>query len=237
MPFGAMRGNRTTPNRIDQNGHDTTRDASYYSSKKEQRHHMAELTFREVKVCLLGDSGVGKSSIVQRFVANTYHDSIAPTIGASFMGKTLQVGDMTCKFQIWDTAGQEKYRGLAPMYYRNAGAAIIVYDITNQQSFELVRVWVRELQRHGPEKICIAIFGNKMDLEELREVQTEEGSNYAKEIGAIFGETSAKTADNIEDLFIDISKNLPPPDSPSSHGVILEDLVPNQTKKKSCCNR
>ncbi|PIK40011.1 putative ras-related protein [Apostichopus japonicus] len=150
------------------------------------------------------DSGVGKSSIVQRFVANTYHDSIAPTIGASFMGKTLQVGDMTCKFQIWDTAGQEKYRGLAPMYYRNAGAAIIVYDITNQQSFELVRVWVRELQRHGPEKICIAIFGNKMDLEELREVQTEEGSNYAKEIGAIFGETSAKTANNIEDLFIDI---------------------------------
>ncbi|KAJ8041985.1 Ras-related protein Rab-22A [Holothuria leucospilota] len=198
-----------------------------------QPHRMGSL--REVKVCLLGDSGVGKSSIVQRFVTDTYHDNISPTIGASFMGKTLQVGNESFKFQIWDTAGQEKYRGLAPMYYRNAGAAIIVYDITNQSTFDLIKVWVRELHQHGPENICIAIAGNKCDLEDLREVTERDGAAYASEINAVFGETSAKTAKNISEIFIEISKNLPPLEFEKYKQGVIQVDSPKKNKRKGCC--
>ncbi|XP_054707198.1 ras-related protein Rab-22A-like isoform X2 [Uloborus diversus] len=124
----------------------------------------------EVKLCVLGDSGVGKSSIVQRFVHNTFNPSVESTIGASFMTKCLLVDDCTFKFNIWDTAGQERYRSLAPMYYRNAGAAIIVYDVTSHSTFQSVKGWIRELQLHGSSDVVMAIAGNKADLDGRREV-------------------------------------------------------------------
>lgn len=98
------------------------------------------MTFHEVKVCILGDSGVGKSSLVQRFVHNTFSIANESTIGASFMTKTLIVNQKTVKLNIWDTAGQEKYRALAPMYYRGAAACVIVYDVTSAASFRSVQV-------------------------------------------------------------------------------------------------
>ncbi|XP_070386484.1 ras-related protein Rab-22A-like isoform X5 [Dermacentor albipictus] len=116
------------------------------------------------------DSGVGKSSILQRFVYNTFNSSAESTIGASFMMKNLVLHDRTFKFNIWDTAGQERYRALAPMYYRGAGAAVIVYDITSMESFNAVQSWVRELQLHGDPNIALGIAGNKCDLEDHREV-------------------------------------------------------------------
>ncbi|KAL1475881.1 hypothetical protein MTO96_019104 [Rhipicephalus appendiculatus] len=132
-------------------------------------------TTTEVKVCLLGDSGVGKSSILQRFVYNTFNSSAESTIGASFMMKNLVLHDRTFKFNIWDTAGQERYRALAPMYYRGAGAAVIVYDITSMESFNAVQSWVRELQLHGDPNIALGIAGNKCDLEDHREVSLATG--------------------------------------------------------------
>lgn len=101
---------------------------------------ITKMALRDVKVCLLGDSGVGKTSIVLRFVTNTFRENPGSTIGASFMTKTLVVGEnendkKTFRFQIWDTAGQEKYRALAPMYFRGAAAAIVVYDITKESSY------------------------------------------------------------------------------------------------------
>ncbi|XP_035829382.1 ras-related protein Rab-22A isoform X2 [Aplysia californica] len=159
------------------------------------------MALRDVKVCLLGESGVGKSSIVMRFVSDKFKQALESTIGASFMTKTIFVDGSTYKFQIWDTAGQEKYRALAPMYYRGSAAAIIVYDVTRETSFQAVKSWVHELHRHGPAKIVIAIAGNKCDLEDLREVREKDAQDYARDIGAIFCETSAMTAVNVAELF------------------------------------
>ncbi|XP_071958378.1 ras-related protein Rab-22A-like [Antedon mediterranea] len=193
------------------------------------------MALREIKLCLLGDSGVGKSSIVQRFVADQYTESIPPTIGASFMSKTLMVEDKSYKFQIWDTAGQEKYRGLAPMYYRGASAAIVAYDITSQISYEKVKDWIQELHQHGPDNIVIAIAGNKCDMDDLREVETKVAETYSNDIGAIFTETSAKTAENIRELFKEISKRLPPevllPQYSDSISLRRQPVI----KKKRCC--
>ncbi|XP_041497612.1 ras-related protein Rab-22A isoform X1 [Microtus oregoni] len=126
------------------------------------------MALRELKVCLLGDTGVGKSSIVWRFVEDSFDPNINPTIGASFMTKTVQYQNELHKFLIWDTAGQERFRALAPMYYRGSAAAIIVYDITKEETFSTLKNWVRELRQHGPPSIVVAIAGNKCDLTDVR---------------------------------------------------------------------
>ncbi|XP_038070413.1 ras-related protein Rab-31-like [Patiria miniata] len=193
------------------------------------------MAMREVKLCLLGDSGVGKSSIVQRFVCDSYQDSIPPTIGASFMSKTITSGEKSFKFQIWDTAGQEKYRGLAPMYYRGAAAAIVVYDITSQVTYTKVRDWIHELQQHGPDNIAIAIAGNKNDMADLREVDMRTAMDYAQDIGAVFIETSAKTAANVKELFVNISEQLPPEVMPYNSNDIVKPGRNQGKKRGRCC--
>lgn len=197
------------------------------------------MAVREVKICLLGDSGVGKSSIVLRFVRDQYKESLESTIGASFMTKHLVVDGNTFIFQIWDTAGQEKYRSLAPMYYRGAAAAIVVYDITRENSFPAVREWVSELNKNTSGSIVLAIAGNKCDLEELREVKTEEAQSYATDIGGIFVETSALTAINVKELFESIARKLPVEDIYRQNSTVgltrPGPRRPTQEKKRSCC--
>ncbi|CEG42404.1 gtp binding protein [Plasmopara halstedii] len=191
---------------------------------------------REVKVVLLGDTGVGKSSLVLRFVTNNFRPYSESTIGASFMSKMIVVNDTPIKYQIWDTAGQEKYHSLAPMYYRGAAAAIVVYDITRKQSLTTLKNWVKELKQLGPDNIVIAIAGNKSDLEEKREVPASQARAYAEEIGALFIETSAKEDTNVSDLFIQISQALP---TASAESNALPEIVDpyggNKKKSSSCC--
>ncbi|KAG5286527.1 hypothetical protein AALO_G00015810 [Alosa alosa] len=163
---------------------------------------------RELKVCLLGDTGVGKSSIVCRFVQDHFDHNISPTIGASFLTKTVPCGNELHKFLIWDTAGQERFHSLAPMYYRGSAAAVIVYDITKLDSFQTLKKWVKELKEHGPENIVVAIAGNKNDLGDIREVPMKEAKDFAESIAAIFIETSARNAVNVEELFQKISECL-----------------------------
>ncbi|KAH0924261.1 hypothetical protein HID58_024279 [Brassica napus] len=139
------------------------------------------------KLVLLGDVGAGKSSLVLRFVKDQFVEFQESTIGAAFFSQTLAVNDATVKFEIWDTAGQERYHSLAPMYYRGAAAAIIVFDITNQGSFERAKKWVQELQAQGS------------GLDSYREAET-----YALENSLFFMETSAKTATNVKDIFYEI---------------------------------
>ena len=141
---------------------------------------------REVKVVLLGHQGVGKSSIVLRFVTNNFRQFSESTIGASYMSKLVVVDEKAIKFQIWDTAGQEKYHSLAPMYYRNAAAAVLVYDITKASTFKTLQNWVYELEQRGPKEIALAIVGNKADLSAQREVEQKTAREYAEEIGGVF---------------------------------------------------
>ncbi|CAB3996907.1 ras-related Rab-31 [Paramuricea clavata] len=190
-------------------------------------------SMREIKVCLLGDTGVGKSCLVLRFVSDRFDDRSKPTIGASFMSKMFVADEQVYKFQIWDTAGQERYRSLAPLYYRDASAAIVVYDITNQGSFYALQDWIKEIKRYGPGECVVAIAGNKCDLQDQREISTESAREYAESVEAIFAETSALSSRNVQELFLEISRRLPQPNYEKNTLPTLSE--PNVERQKTCC--
>jgi len=197
----------------------------------------------QFKLVLLGESAVGKSSLVLRFVKGQFTEFQESTIGAAFLTQTVLLNDTCLKFEIWDTAGQERYHSLAPMYYRGAHAAIVVYDITSKDSFDRAQNWVKELQRQGNPNIVIALAGNKLDLADHRQVTAEEAQVYSEENGLLFMETSAKTAMNVNELFVAIAKKLPkgqakPP--PSGRGTVQPSAQDETTAKKQsggkCCS-
>ncbi|KAJ2142797.1 Vacuolar protein sorting-associated protein 21 [Coemansia sp. RSA 564] len=171
-----------------------------------------------VKVVLLGEAAVGKSSLVLRFVNDDFVENKEPTIGAAFMTQKVRLEDSVLKLDIWDTAGQERFHSLAPMYYRNADAAVVVYDVTRASSLDKAKSWIKELQRHASPNIVIALVGNKLDLvdseEEAdetelgRQVQTETARAYAQEMNLLFIETSAKTGTGVVETFTEIAKKL-----------------------------
>ncbi|KAK0568893.1 GTP-binding protein of the rab/ypt [Tilletia horrida] len=165
----------------------------------------------QFKLVLLGESAVGKSSLVLRYVKDQFDDYRESTIGAAFLTQTLSLDPQTTiKFEIWDTAGQERYKSLAPMYYRNANCAVVVYDITQASSLDKAKAWIRELQRQADPNIIIALAGNKLDLAgSRRAIPTEEAKSYADEEGLLFLETSAKDASNVSELFNLIARKLP----------------------------
>merc|ERR1719146_205852 len=186
------------------------------------------------KLVLLGDSAVGKSCLVVRFVRDEFFEFQEPTIGAAFLTQTVALDDATVKFEIWDTAGQERYRSLAPMYYRGASAAIVVYDVTNKDSFTGAKSWVKELQRRGDPNVVIALAGNKADLDSRRKVDYEEAHSYAEENGILHLETSAKTAVNVKQLFVAIANKLPK-NPPQPEGEAFPVLPPTPKQKQGCC--
>ncbi|KAL6873713.1 hypothetical protein ACP4OV_013795 [Aristida adscensionis] len=172
---------------------------------------------------LLGDLGAGKTSIVVRFAKGLYYDCQESTIGAAFFSQVLGLGEATVKLDIWDTAGQERYHSLAPMYYRGAAAAIVVFDISREGSYIRAKRWVDELQRQGNPHLVMALVGNKADLEGKRQVGTQEAMEYAEANGLFFMETSAKTAQNVRELFYELADRLVKvrPNQPA--GIILHD--------------
>lgn len=190
----------------------------------------------QFKVVLLGESAVGKSSLVLRFVKREFHEFQESTIGAAFLTQTVQIDDTTVKFEIWDTAGQERYHSLAPMYYRGAQAALIVYDITSKESFLKAQNWVRELQRQANANIVIALVGNKLDLASKRSVENSEAKEYADENNLLFMETSAKTAINVVEVFTAIATRLPKGETEKTQAIKAGANTEN-TKEKSggCC--
>jgi len=191
------------------------------------------MNIKDIKVVLLGDSGVGKSSLVLRFVTDTFKPYSDSTIGASYMTKLINFENKAYKYMIWDTAGQEKYHSLAPMYYRNTQIAIIVYDITQKHTFLTVKKWIKELQQKGPPDVLIAIVGNKQDLEDRRKVSYNQVKAYADEINAFFIETSAKKNININELFINIGKTLP--DNICIENFSNISLSQNKDNDNLCC--
>jgi len=160
------------------------------------------------KLVLLGDSGAGKSSLVDCFVTGKFNDYPEITIGGKFSKQTVWLDNSTVGLEIVDVAGAEKYRSLAPMYYRGAAAVIIVFDITSLSSFNIARAWVKEIQEEGRIDAIITLAGNKVDREIEREVTWEKAMKYANAKGIFYMETSAKKNQNVTELFTDIARKL-----------------------------
>lgn len=153
------------------------------------------------------------------------------------MAQSVQVDGFTAKFEIWDTAGQERYHSLAPMYYRGAAAAIVVYDITDLNSFQRAKKWVTELQQSGTSRMVVALAGNKVDLEKNREVDTAEAAAYAKDFGLLHIECSAKANINVQELFVMIAINLPRAEAKPVHAVPgLADLDDRKSSGDGGCS-
>eukprot|EP01006_Ploeotia_vitrea_P043384 TRINITY_DN66723_c7_g9_i1.p1 TRINITY_DN66723_c7_g9~~TRINITY_DN66723_c7_g9_i1.p1 ORF type:complete len:205 (-),score=32.90 TRINITY_DN66723_c7_g9_i1:1043-1657(-) len=203
---------------------------------------MTGLNNKKFKLVLLGEAGVGKSSIVLRLIKDEYIEYQHSTVGASFFRHTVPLDDLTINFDIWDTAGQERYKSLASMYYRGAAAALVVYDITSAESFDRAKYWVKELLINSNENIVIALTGNKCDLVEQRKVPQDEATKYAQENGLIYVETSAKNAINVTEVFVEIarklSKNLSAftPQPGSAGGKVNIGQPQKPAKKKGICN-
>uniref|UniRef100_A0A1I8I5X4 Ras-related protein Rab-13 n=2 Tax=Macrostomum lignano TaxID=282301 RepID=A0A1I8I5X4_9PLAT len=153
------------------------------------------------KLLLIGDSGVGKTCILFRFVDNTFQTSFISTIGIDFKIKTIEVEGKKIKLQIWDTAGQERFHTITTSYYRGAMGIMLVYDITSRKTFDNVSRWLRNIDEHASEEVERVLIGNKKDLNEKRQVTVEEGHRLSKEKDIPFFETSAKTGDGVEASF------------------------------------
>eukprot|EP01122_Echinamoeba_exundans_P012334 TRINITY_DN5120_c0_g2_i1.p2 TRINITY_DN5120_c0_g2~~TRINITY_DN5120_c0_g2_i1.p2 ORF type:complete len:219 (-),score=45.86 TRINITY_DN5120_c0_g2_i1:1411-2067(-) len=165
-----------------------------------------------VKVVLLGDSAVGKTSIMRRFVDNSYNDDFKPTIGVDFATKQIEVDDAKVKLQIWDTAGQERYRSIAGTYYRGAAAALIIFDSTNKHSFESITRWVTEIQNASTDgrEVILYIVANKTDLSDIRQVSRDDVRQFisSNNVRAEEAEVSAKENRGIAEVFEAIARKI-----------------------------
>merc|ERR1712051_804589 len=153
------------------------------------------------KLLLIGDSGVGKSCLLLRFADDTYTESYISTIGVDFKIRTLDLGGKTCKLQIWDTAGQERFRTITSSYYRGAHGIIIVYDVTDKESFNNVKHWMQEIDKYAADNVNRLMIGNKCDLSSKKVVSYDEAKELADSLSVQFLETSAKNAHNVEQAF------------------------------------
>jgi small GTP-binding protein len=194
----------------------------------------------DVKLVLVGNTNVGKTSIVQNAITGQFTADSSSTLGASYSTKSFQIESRVIRLQIWDTAGQEKYRGMTPMYYHNAQVALIVYSIVERETFEAVDNWLKSLKDNADPGILLFIVGNKTDLADQRQVSNEEGAKKAETAGAEFAEVSAKTGFGIGDLFaaiphtwLDQQASRRFPDTAGKEKLILESRGAEEGKK--CC--
>lgn len=160
------------------------------------------------KLLLIGDSGVGKSCMLLRFADDTYTESYISTIGVDFKIRTIEMDGKTIKLQIWDTAGQERFRTITSSYYRGAHGIIVVYDVTDQDSFDHVKQWLQEVDRYASDKVNTLLVGNKSDLTSKRMVSYETAKEFADSVGMEFLETSAKNSTNIEKAFMVMAEQI-----------------------------
>jgi len=196
------------------------------------------------KLVFLGDQSVGKTSIITRFMYDTFDITYQATIGIDFLSKTMYLEDRTVRLQLWDTAGQERFRSLIPSYIRDSSVAIVVYDITNRNSFVNTIKWIDDVRNERGNNVVIMLVGNKTDLADKRQVSMEEGEAKAKEYDIMFTETSAKAGFNIKALFRKVASALPGIDqnsAPKNNQDILSEIILStdnktpQTEQVSMC--
>ena len=162
----------------------------------------------KIKVIIVGDSGVGKTNLISRYAKDKYDSNSKATIGVEFLYKTLKINKDVFKIEIWDTAGQERYKSITSAYYRGANGAIIVYDITSENSFKNIETWISEVKGRSSNNLKIMIIGNKMDLQDKRKVSTEKGIEKAKDLNLNLFEASALDKTNVNEAFNNLFKEI-----------------------------
>ena len=200
------------------------------------------------KVVLLGDSGVGKTCIISRYISGAFDQNSPSTNGASYASKIINFEQLNkqISLDIWDTAGQEKYKSLTKFFYKDAAVAILVYDVTQKESFENMKgYWFQQLQEFGSKDLILGVAGNKCDMYEKEEVNENDAKQFAESIGAFFQITSAKNNTGIQDLFMDAANRFVNPDfkgssdskdnQETSKTVKLDNKDLKKDKKKGCC--
>lgn len=187
------------------------------------------------KVIVLGDSGVGKSNLIMRFIQRQFIEKTIPTIGVEFYTRNINIDKNTiAKIQLWDTAGQERYRAITGAYYRGAIGALIVYDITKYKTFENINKWLSEIAEHSTQKVKIILVGNKIDISVSREVSTDVAKKFAEEKSIMFIETSALDTTNVELAFQNLAEEISnTPKKTQIYEDIIEISEPILIKSKS----
>lgn len=160
------------------------------------------------KLLLVGEAGVGKSSLLLRYADDTFSETYLSTIGVDFKIKTITVGDKVVKLQIWDTAGQERFKTITSSYYKGAHGFLIIYDISDRESFENLQKWLEEIKTHASSEASMVIVGNKSDLHGARQVSYDEGQQFASSLGFSFIEASAKDSSSLEEAFTTLVQDI-----------------------------
>ncbi|XP_007244835.1 ras-related protein Rab-6A isoform X1 [Astyanax mexicanus] len=184
---------------------------------------------RKFKLVFLGEQSVGKTSLITRFMYDSFDNTYQATIGIDFLSKTMYLEDRTIRLQLWDTAGQERFRSLIPSYIRDSAAAVVVYDITNVNSFQQTTKWIDDVRTERGSDVIIMLVGNKTDLADKRQVSIEEGERKAKELNVMFIETSAKAGYNVKQLFRRVAAALPGMESTQDKS--REDMIDIKLEK------
>eukprot|EP00116_Pleurobrachia_bachei_P009624 sb/3469886/ len=206
---------------------------------------MAEYSnpLRKFKVVFLGEQSVGKTSLITRFMYDSFDTTYQATIGIDFLSKTMYLEDRTVRLQLWDTAGQERFRSLIPSYIRDSTVAVVVYDITNATSFQppsvsdatsfqQVNKWIDDVRTERGHDVIIMLVGNKTDLADKRQVPIDEGEKKSQDLNVMFIETSAKAGYNVKQLFKRIAAALPGMDG-GAEGKSTEDMIEVKLKDKN----
>jgi len=193
-----------------------------------------------IKLLLIGDSGVGKSCLLLRFSDDSFTTSFITTIGIDFKIKTIELDGKRIKLQIWDTAGQERFRTITTAYYRGAMGILLVYDVTDDQSFQNIRNWIRNIEQHAADNVDKVLIGNKCDMIKDRVVETSRGQGLASEYGIKFFETSAKANINVTEAFTAIAKDIKKrlmdnPSAPPQPGVRIDASNQKGSGGGKCC--
>ncbi|XP_072519384.1 ras-related protein Rab-41 isoform X4 [Salminus brasiliensis] len=184
---------------------------------------------RKFKLVFLGEQSVGKTSLITRFMYDSFDNTYQATIGIDFLSKTMYLEDRTIRLQLWDTAGQERFRSLIPSYIRDSAAAVVVYDIANLNSFQQTSKWIDDVRTERGSDVIIMLVGNKTDLADKRQVSVEAAEKKARELSVMYIETSAKAGYNVKQLFRRVAAALPGMDSTPEKSK--EDMIDIKLEK------